>query len=68
MKNIGTKILSVILVILAVFIFVKGRYKPIEDVILLDQSFVSHINIEMYEPYEELNGSYVNENDIAEIT
>jgi|GEM_PF-726939 len=68
MKNIGTIILSVVLVILAVFIFVNGRYENIENIISLDQSSVSYIDIEMDELYEDLNGRYSDENDIAEIT
>ncbi|WP_312699853.1 SurA N-terminal domain-containing protein [Sedimentibacter sp.] len=68
MKHIGTIILSVVLVILAVFIFVNGRYENIENIISLDQSSVSYIDIEMDELYEYLNGRYSDENDIAEIT
>ncbi|WP_313164342.1 SurA N-terminal domain-containing protein [Sedimentibacter sp.] len=68
MKNIETKILSIVLVILAVFIFVNGRYENIENIISLDQSSVSYIDIEMDELYEDLNGRYSDENDIAEIT
>ena len=68
MKNIGTIISSVVLVILAVFIFVNGRYESIENIISLDQSSVSYIDIEMDELYEDLNGRYSDENDIAEIT
>ena len=68
MKHIGTIILSVVLVILAVFIFVNGRYENIENIISLDQSSVSYIDIEMDELYEDLNGRYSDENDIAEIT
>lgn len=68
MKNIGTIISSVVLVILAAFIFINGRYESIENIISLDQASVSYIDIEMDELYEDLNGRYSDENDIAEIT
>lgn len=68
MKNTGTKILSIVLIILAVFIFINGRYENIENVISLDQSAVSYIDIGMNETYEDLNGRYNDEKDIEEIT
>ncbi|WP_313164352.1 hypothetical protein [Sedimentibacter sp.] len=66
MKNIGSKILSIVVIILVVFIFVKYRYKSIENVVLLDQSVISSINVEMGELYE-FNEKITDKNDIEEI-
>lgn len=51
-----------------VFILINSRYQAIENIVCLDQSVISSINIEMSEPYGECNGSFTDKNDIAEIT
>lgn len=56
------------MIVLLVFILINSRYQAIENVVCLDQSVISSINIEMSEPYEEHNGSFTARNDIAEIT